>query len=586
MILVIRTKRGRERLAMHTHRPDARQRPDCTARLCSCLIIWGLVLGGCANRDLVVRPTTEPVPLTHRQIFEQPSRAGSGQNQDIQLAAGWTDVEKQTQPHTSPAATEDQPAEPAELDDVDSDVERLPPPADDATAQPNTGGGDELTLEQVLMSIAESFPPLEVALAELAAAEGKALSKWGGFDTKLRAHSISAPLGFYQTYRNGFGAKQPLWKGGEVYGGYRIGRGNFQPWFGERQTNDGGELKTGIRQPIFQNYAIDERRAELEIAQLERLRLEPDIQTRILEIQRMASRMYWDWVAAGRVLEVNRRLLELAEDRSENIEVRVDEGDLPRLALVDNGRFIAKRQTTLVKARRGLEKVAIKLALFYRDESGAPIVVAAEHLPEGFPEATRTEPAAVEEDIAKALAARPELLELEYQRQQVSVELCRAKNETLPRVDAFAEAGQDVGGASSSKRDKSPFELELGVLAEVPLQRRKAIGRVQAAEAKLGQIAAKRQFAEDKIRTQVQNAVSALHRAYQSIERAKENFELSQESVRLGQASFDEGDTDIIELNIRETALAEAALLLIDANFTYFAAVADYRAALGIVDLP
>ena len=100
------------------------------------------------------------------------------------------------------------------------------------------------------------------------------------------------------------------------------------------------------------------------------------------------------------------------------------------------------------------------------------------------------------------------------------------------------------------------------------------------------QIAAKRQFVEDKIRTQVLDAVSALNRAYESSERARENLELSRESVQLGEASFDEGDTDIIELNIRESALAEAALLLTDAEFAYFAALADYRASLGIVDLP
>ena len=208
------------------------------------------------------------------------------------------------------------------------------------------------------------------------------------------------------------------------------------------------------------------------------------------------------------------------------------------------------------------------------------------HLPGGFPDANRINPDAVEADIERSLAARPEIRELDVQREQVNVELCRAKNEILPTVDAFATASQDVGGPSSSKRDKSPFELEVGVLAEVPLQRRKALGRVQAAEAKLAQIAAKRRFVVDKIRTQVQDAVSALNRAYQSIERSEENFELSQESVDLGQASFAEGDIDIIELNIRETALAEAALLLIDARFTYFAALADYRASLGIVDLP
>ena len=526
--------------------------------------------------------------------------------QTVELVAAWTETETDENAlatySLTPASTVDTSASDRHDDQADGDDEqgnsdRGRAAAADGTAKQETPPEtlpspassirvDELSLEDVLVSVARSYPPLAVAIGELAAADGKALSTWGSFDTILEGRSISAPLGFYQNYRNGANVRQPLWKGGEVYGGYRIGDGDFQPWFGERETNEGGEFKTGFKQPLLKNFAIDSRRADLEIAQLERIRLEPNIQTRILEIERAAAQLYWQWVAAGQVVQTREELLRIAEERARNLVARVEAGDLPEITVIDNGRFIAKRQTTLIKARRKLQASAIKLSLFYRDEVGKPIVVDPDRLPSKFPRARKIDPQAVEADIAQSLTARPELRDLEFQRQQLDVELRYAENQTLPKVDAFAIAGQDVGGAASPKRDKSPFELELGVRAEVPIQRREAVGKIRAVEAKLGQLVAKRQFVEDKIRSQVQDAVSALNLAYQAIERSQENLRLNRQSLRLGRQRFDEGDIDIIELNIYETSLAEAELLLTAAEFEYFAAWADYRAALGVVDLP
>jgi outer membrane protein TolC len=57
---------------------------------------------------------------------------------------------------------------------------------------------------------------------------------------------------------------------------------------------------------------------------------------------------------------------------------------------------------------------------------------------------------------------------------------------------------------------------------------------------------------------------------------------LTEQSLRLGRLRFEEGDIDIIALNIYETSLAEAELLLIEAEFAYFGALADYRASLAV----
>ena len=143
-------------------------------------------------------------------------------------------------------------------------------------------------------------------------------------------------------------------------------------------------------------------------------------------------------------------------------------------------------------------------------------------------------------------------------------------------------AAKDVGAPASSKGDKTPFELEVGLYGEVPLQRREARGKVASAQSKLSQIDVKRQFVTNKVTALVQDAVSALTAAQQRITRATQNVRLAQETLVLARQQFDAGDIDLIALNIYEQAVTDARLLLIASQTDYFLALADFHAALSI----
>ena len=214
----------------------------------------------------------------------------------------------------------------------------------------------ELSLQQVLDSVTQCYPEIEVAIGEIEAAEGKIISSWGQFDTAFAAFSISQPLGFYQNYRSGTGISQPLWNGGEVYGTYRIGRGNFEPWYGERATDEGGEFKTGFSLPLLKDRAIDVRRAGVQSAEAGRDQVQADVESRLLQFQRFATQAYWDWVASGRAVVIQQRLLKLAQQRVSQINERVKKGDLAPIAQIDNERFIAKRLNDLIKTQSNTGK--------------------------------------------------------------------------------------------------------------------------------------------------------------------------------------------------------------------------------------
>ena len=485
-------------------------------------------------------------------------------------------------PSTSDAdESEDESAEVDGNEEVDETATALDPPRPEFESAESILGPAYISLDQVIESVRNCYPEIEIAIGEIESANGKILASWGEFDQVLSAHSISQPLGFYQTYRNGVGLNRPLYSGGEVYGTYRIGDGNFEPWYGERETNEGGEFKAGFSLPLLKDRNIDDRRGKLLASGYQRDQVESNVEARLLKFQRFATQAYWDWVASGQAVEIQQRLLDLANTRVDQIKKRLEAGDLAEIAQIDNDRLIAKRKSSLIKARRQLEKTAIKLSLFWRDSNCQPVIAQATQVPTDFPASTRIAEQQLSADIVNALTVRPELIELAAARREVCIDLQLAENQQLPKVDFKGFAGQDVGGETSSTGDKTPFELQLGILAEVPLQRRKGIGKARAAQGKLTQIDAKRRLTSDKIRSEVQDAASGVNAAFDQIEQSQENLRLTRKSLELGRISFEEGDIDLLLLNIYESAAADAELQLLEAQFKHFLYRTAYETAIS-----
>lgn len=448
------------------------------------------------------------------------------------------------------------------------------PPVDGAPA-----AEEAVTLADVVSSVYSSYPALDAAARERQIAAGKELAQWGAFDSIIVADALTEPLGFYENYRYDLGVKQYNWGGSQTFAGYRLGRGSFEPWYLERETNRGGEFKTGVLVPFLRNRDIDKRRAAVFKAQLDRAAAEPLLQLEVIDAVRTASLAYWDWVAAGRKASIARELEQLAVERQEGLEKRAARGDLPGIALVDNERLIVSRRAKLIEAEQKLNLAAIKLSIFLRDFTGTPLLATTAQLPTEFPPASPPHESTTELSVPQALARRPELWLLQLEAERAEVEIRQASNLALPAVDGVVAGSQDVGEPTSDKRDKSQFELEAGVQLEVSLQRRTALGKLRAAQGKLAQIVAKRRLSEQKIVAQVQGAGTALAAAYAGLQQATRNVELARQMEDAERTKFERGDSDLLLVNLREQATADAAVLAVDAAANYFMAQAQLHAA-------
>ncbi len=440
----------------------------------------------------------------------------------------------------------------------------------------------QLGLETVLRSVEQDYPLLAAVFQERGIAAGELLAAEGPFDTRLVGSGKNVPLGFYQYSIADMYLERANRNGGRSFAGYRIGTGpTFPIWFGELETNTGGEFRAGYTQSLLQGLAIDKRRADFLKAQIARATAEPVILGQRVEFLRAAAVAYWEWLGTGRKYVIAQQVLNEALERDKILAERARVGAAAPIERTDNQRIVVDRQAKLIAAGRKFQESAIKLSLFYRDSVGLPLLPDPKQLPHTFPAPRIPTPGLLGRDVQVAYRWRPELRELALKRQSVDVDLNFARNQRLPQIDGFLTAAKDVG-TETPPIDKTPFQLEAGVAGSVPLQRSAARGNMRAAQGALAQVNARLRWYEDKITAEVQDAVSALVAAHDQLRPRREAVQLTYRMEVAERRKYDLGDSNLFVLNLRELDTRDAASLEVDAIVAYYVATALYHAALGL----
>lgn len=446
-----------------------------------------------------------------------------------------------------------------------------------ARAQPASPAAQPLTRTELLGAVERALPLLERARQDVAIAEGELREARGAFDLSFKA-SASTVRGFYDSERLSGRLEQPLATLGiTTYGGYRLGRGVFAPYDGKSGTLSEGEFSGGLNLPLLRNRATDTRRAAQQVTELGVEVASRGLDKARLSYFKQALSEYWDWVGAGQQTRVARDLLALAEARDQQLADAIALGQIPPVERTDNRRAILQRRSALFLAERQLQMKAIDLSLFLRAIDGSPDRPSEQRLPELPGPSGQTEPDEVE-SIRQALERRPELKALRLKRQQQEAELRLAENTVLPTLDLFSELSRDVGSGPASRAGEG---FEAGVIFQLPIQRRKATGKVLQVRGKLATVDQELRWAEDEIRAEVQDAISALRAARVVLDVVTEELTVARELESLERDRFTLGDSTQFLVNLREVATADAALREVRARADQQKALVAVEAATG-----
>ncbi|MBK6690246.1 MAG: TolC family protein [Deltaproteobacteria bacterium] len=437
------------------------------------------------------------------------------------------------------------------------------------------GGGSSLGFDEVVRSVDRHHPELLGARQRQGGAAGQLLAAEGGFDLRLDAALEHRPFGYYDSTHLIAKLEQPtpIW-GAKLYAGYELGLGKIPLYDGDYETLNGGELKAGLRVPIWRDGPIDKRRAAIGKATFILDAEAAATRVALLELSLDAGEAYWKWVAAGQSYLVAVALYDLARDRDAQLASKVQRGAVPAIDRAENLRAVLTRREAVVTARRSFEQAALKLSLYARDDDGRPRVPDPKRLPLAWEPSPSLPPSELDQGLARA-QSRPELARYRALQEAAAVELDFAENRVAPQIDLDVAAAKDLGTSDDANKVTTlgPAELKAGVTFSLPFQLRSERGEREAAQAKLEETRQKAQYAQEKVENQIRDLWSALNAQKELVDVATRTVRVAKAVAEGERTRFDLGSTTLFIVNLREQSAA-------DAETKALKALADYRTAL------
>ncbi len=434
-----------------------------------------------------------------------------------------------------------------------------------------------LSLEEVLASSQRHYPKIIEAREKIEAQKGKIQKAQGAFDWELnhkQAHRVS---GYYDgQYVETQISRRLSDSATRVYGGYRVGDGDFPIYEQYYPTLDRGEVNVGVMVSLWRDRIIDEERFAFADAQLEMKKKETELLLTQMGVQYDAMTSYIDWVAAGLARNLAKEQLDLADVRQQGFETRVAQGDLARIYLTENRQAILKRQADLTEAERKLRETSVKLSLYIRDESGNPLIPEENSLPLNLPDPGALTLERIDREIERARGMRPDLIAIHIDLDRQRNALLLGENKRMPKVSLYVEGARDIGDGPISRRGN---EAKIGLNISIPLQQNTGQGMVEQTKAEMRQIEQRKRLLNDQIASQIQSVANDYHAAHEILRLARQEAEAARTMQNAERTKFEHGATDYFVLNMREEKRAEAQRKAIVAHARLWDAVAGYYLA-------
>ncbi|MBX2860541.1 MAG: TolC family protein [Vampirovibrio sp.] len=451
------------------------------------------------------------------------------------------------------------------------------PSIQDSTVDPPT-----LTLEDFLAQVKANHPVLTLATLDREMASAKRLETQGAFDPSLngegsfnRFNSSSAVGKVQEAIDSRLTADILTRYGAKLSAGVKLARGDVKTPLSP--TGETGEYFGEVTLPLLRGARFNPKAVKEKQALIGEPMAAFKYRRKELELLLKAIEHYWKWVGNSRKLTVEKQLIDLAEFRAGAVKDRADAGDLPQITAVEANREVKRRFGSFYATQRGFQESTFKLALFLWDTGGES---AQQPAASQVPDTVYTPVAYTDDQLADgklaALSGRPELNVLGFSKEITELDRRLAKNNMLPKLDAFLSQGVETG------EDRiSGAVIKAGVKVSVPLRWRTVKGQLQQAELSLQKLDVQQKQLIQQIFIDIEDSVSAINRAFDRYEAASEELDFAQQLAEGERTKFKYGDTTLFLVNQRERSAASANKKVIDAMVDYYQAVGRFNAVTG-----
>jgi outer membrane protein TolC len=380
----------------------------------------------------------------------------------------------------------------------------------------------------------------------------------------------------------------------------------------ELNPSTSGSLSLNITQRLLQGFGPAVNSRLIRIAKNNREVSDLVFKQQVITTVSAVANLYWDLVSMNEEVRVRRQALETSERLQRDNEKQVEIGTLAPIEIVRAEAEVASRQQDLTVAETQLlqQETILKNALS-RNGVLSPAVAEARIVATDRIRLPDTEPVEpIQDMVAQAMSARPELSRQRIQIQNAHVNLRGSKSQLLPTLDAFvnfqnnALAGQVstlplpsdqivqrgipnsffVGGYGTvlSQLFARNFpDYNAGFQLNIPLRNRAAQADMIRDQLTLRQSEMGLQQLENQVRVDVQNALIALQQARARYRAANKARVLQEQTLDAEQKKYALGASTIYNVILVQRDLAEAQSAEVAALSAYSIARVELDRATG-----
>ncbi len=365
----------------------------------------------------------------------------------------------------------------------------------------------------------------------------------------------------------------------------------------------GSGLGFTVTQPLLRGFGISLNRRFIRIAGNEQRITSLLFQQQLIQTVYGVIRLYTDFVALYEDEKVKQETVTLAEKLLSDTQAQVDEGTLAQVELTRaNAQLYSTRQDLINSTGLREEEEAILKTVLTRDKDQE--IRSARIIPtDALTIPAQEEVRPIQDLIADAMAARPDLKQAGIQVENSILGLQGTRNATLPEVDligimqnnGLAGPGTGyvnnpnpalIGGYGSVlgqilSRDYPTYGI--GVQVSLPIHNRIAEADLARDEIQVKQSQIRMKQLQNQAQLEVEDAVIAMRRSRASYEAAVQARKFQQESLDAEQAKFEVGASTAFFVIQYESLLAQAKSTEVAAQSSWVKAKAALQRATGTI---
>lgn len=286
------------------------------------------------------------------------------------------------------------------------------------------------------------------------------------------------------------------------------------------------------------------------------------------------KRAFYGYLLAKEFEEVAGEAVELAGKHFENVKSLFEVGMASKFDLLRSEVQMANLKPQLIRARNSVSVAELNLKTLLGLDLDQPVEIKGKLSFEPFD-------ADIDDSIAMALAGRPEISQMKYQRRMAGELLKMARASYFP---TFA-----ISGSYNFWADKFKFTEDnwqnyhtINLVMTLPIFNGfSTSAQVAQSKAMIRELEHTEKGLSEMVKFEVSQAVLNLRQAKESLLSQEKNVEQAEESVRIAELNFSEGLATTLDVSSTQVALSQAKTNYSQALYDYVISLAQLEKAVG-----